>query len=153
VAARFDLSRLVDADAPRLARSFVHALGDRFALAEVGGEQVFLAEVDREVRMRRLLSAFPGQGGVHEAPDGAAAVRDGWLIAASRAGPVMDLLSEPASATPPDPSLPERRIALWRIAPVPPQTWDDPMRLLGRQEGALVNDPDGLLLVHRAALR
>ncbi len=52
-----------------------------------------------------------------------------------------------------DAALPVRRIALWRLSPEPPRCWDDPMGLLGGQEGALVNDPDGLLLVHRAALR
>lgn len=153
VAARFDLARFVASDAGRLAKSFVQALGNRFALAQVEGEQVFLAEVDREAWMRRLLSAFPGQGGVHEAPDGAVAMRDGWLIAASRAAPVMRLLSEPAEEPAVDPALPRERIVFWRLPPSPPRSWDDPMRLLKGQAGALVNDPDGLLLVHRAALR
>jgi len=153
VAARFDLSRLVGADAPPLARSFVRALGDRFALAHVGGEQVFLAEVEREAWMRRLLSAFPGQGGVHEAPDGAAALRDGWLVAASRAGTVMDLLSEPRAPSPLDPALPRERIACWWLPPTPLRRWDDPMGLFAGQAGALVNDADGLLLVHRVAIR
>ncbi len=153
VAARFDLARFVTSDAGRLAKSFVQALGSRFALAQVGGEQVFLAEVDREAWMRRILSAFPGQGGVHEAPGGAAAMRDGWLIAASHAAPVMRLLSEPGTPLPVDPALPSRRIVFWRLPPGPPRCWDDPMRLLKGQAGALRNDPDGLLLVHRASLR
>jgi hypothetical protein len=132
-------------------KPFVRALGDRFVLA---GDGVFLAEVDREPWMRRLLSAFPTAGdGVHMGPDGAMGMRDGWLIAADRPGPVRDLLSAPAA--PPDwpAGLPPRRILLWRVAPAPPRSWDDPARLLGVQAAALVNDPDGFLLVHRATLR
>jgi hypothetical protein len=131
----------------------VRALGDRFALARVGDEQVFLAEVEGEAWMRRLLSAFPGDGGVHEGPDGAAAMRNGWLVAAPRPLTVMRLLSDPAAPSPLDPALPRERIAFWRLPPSPPRFWDDPARLLKGQQGALVNDPDGLLLVHRIALR
>ena len=148
-----ELERLMDRDAGRLATSFLGAVGDRFALAQVGGEQVFLAKVEREAWMRRLLSAFPGEGGVREGPDGAVALRDGWLIAAARADPVRQLLSEPRAPWAATDALPGRRIAVWRLAPEARRTWDDPMRLFAGQEGALVNDPDGLLLVHRVLLR
>lgn len=154
VAARFDLSRFVGSEAGPLANSFVRALGDRFGLAWIGGEQVFLAEIDRETWMRRLLGALPGRGdGVREGPDGAVAMRDGWLIAAARPEPVRDLLS--ASVVPQEwpLALPARRVMLWRLSPAPPRKRDDPMRLFAGQAGALVNDPDGFLLVHRALLR
>jgi len=160
VAARFDLARVLQAagvkgdEAPPLARRFVRALGDRFALATVDRDQVFLAEVTNEGWMRRLLGAFPDAGGgVRTGPDGAAALRDGWLLAAERPATLWRLLSEPPREVPVSDALPRERIMLWRLAPGPPKDWDDPMRLFGMQEGALVNAPDGLLLVHRVPLR
>jgi hypothetical protein len=160
VAARFDLGRVLElagvrGDETPLVKPFVRALGDRFALARVGGDEVFLAKVANEARMRRVLSVLPDAGGgVREAPDGAVAMRDGWLIAAERPRAVWRLLAEPARAPPAGSvALPRERILFWRVAPGPPLDWDDPMRLFGTQEGALVNDPDGLLLVHRVPLR
>jgi len=158
--ARFDLARLLETagvkgdEAPPLAKRFVRALGNRFALAQVERDQVFLAEVESEAWMRRLLSTLPGTGdGVHEGPDGAVAMRDGWLIAAERARPVLLLLAARSTERHASATLPEERIMFWRLAPGAPRDWDDPTRLLAGQEGALVNDPDGLLLVHRAFLR
>jgi hypothetical protein len=160
VAARFDLVRVLElagvrGDETPLVKPFVRALGDRFALARVGGDEVFLAAVANEARMRRVLSALPDAGGgVREAPDGAVAMRGGWLIAAERPRAVWRLLAEPVRAPPaPSAALPRDRILLWRVAPGAPLDWDDPMRLFAAQEGALVNDADGLLLVHRVALR
>ncbi len=160
VAARLDLARVlalagVGGDETPLVKPFVRALGDRFALARVGGDEVFLAEVANEARMRRVLSALPDAGGgVREGPDGAVAMRDGWLIAAERPRAVFRLLAEPSRPPPAASSpLPRDRILSWRLAPGPPLDWDDPMRLFAAQEGALVNDPDGFLLVHRVALR
>lgn len=160
VAARFDLARVLERagvrgdEAPPLARRFVRALGDRFALARVGEGEVFLAEVANEAWMRRLLAALPDAGGgVRAGPDGAVAMRDGWLVAADRAGAVRRMLAAPRAEPLASGSLPRDRIMLWRIAPGAPLDWDDPMRLFAAQEGALINDADGLLLVHRVALR
>jgi hypothetical protein len=159
VAARFDLPRVlafagVKGDTfPPLARKLARALGDRFALLP-GRDQVFLASVRDEAWMKRLLAAFPGTGdGVHEGPDGAIAMRDGWIVAASRPDAVRRMLAEPPRDLALSDALPRDRILLWRLAPGPPRDWDDPMRLFGPQEGALVNDADGLLLVHRVPLR
>ncbi|HEX5137262.1 MAG TPA: hypothetical protein VFY93_09835, partial [Planctomycetota bacterium] len=85
--------------------------------------------------------------------DGAAALRDGWFLAAERPAALWRLLSEPGRDAPLSDALPRERIMLWRLARDPTLDWDDPMRLFGVQEGVLVNQPDGLLLVHRVPLR
>jgi hypothetical protein len=151
---RTALRRLLDGEEGELATSFVRALGDEFALAYVGSEAVLVAEVDREASLRRLLASVTGaRGNLFRGPDGALALRDGWLFAAARpdlvaaAPEALPALAAAASA------LPERRAMLWVLAPAPPRRWDDPAALFGAQAGALANDPDGLLLLHRALWR
>jgi hypothetical protein len=150
-----ELDRLARGESGELAASFLRALGDRFALAYVGprAEPLFLAELAREAWMRRLLASATGmRGDVFTGPDGALAIRDGWLLGAARVDLVQGTGQLPgldrAAA-----GLPGRRAMLWYLAPPAPRGWDDPARLLGAQAGALRNDPEGLLLVHRVLLR
>jgi hypothetical protein len=150
-----ELDRLARGESGELATSFLRALGRRFALAYVGPreEQVLLAELEREAWLRRLIASVTGRrGDVFEGPDGALAIREGWL----RAAPRVDLVRGDGPLPGFDRAqagLPERRAMLWYLAPPAPRAWDDPARLLGAQAGALTNEADGVLLVHRVLLR